>query len=249
MRVFAVAMGLSLVLAAASTSAQTPAPATPRTQPPATTPAPRPQTQTPATPRQPDPPPAGAVQPPPAPAAKPFREGAKFGYVNVQAIASQSAEGRAAAGRIQAFRDQRQKELTDKQNAMKAAQQKLDSGGALLNDSARAQQEAEIGRMTRELQRLAEDADQDMERLQQQLQQEFMVKLQPAITRVGNEKGVDFIFSNESGLVFAAEGLDLTADVIRSLDGGAAAARPAGAAPAATVPAPTPPPAATVPPK
>ena len=63
-----------------------------------------------------------------------------------------------------------------------------------------------------------------------------MTKLQPAIDRVVKEKQVDFIFSNESGIVYAAPDLNLTMDVIRAIDSGAAGtAKPA----AATPPAPT----------
>ena len=218
MRLFAVVPALSLLLAAAPTSAQAPAPA----------PAPRPPAaQTPSTAKQPDPPPAAAVAPAPAPAPIPFREGAKFGWVNVQAVASQSAEGKNAGTRINALRDQRQKELTDKQKAFQAAQQKLETEGPLRNDTARAAMQADIEKQQRELQRLVEDAEQDVERLTNQLQQEFLSKLQPAIQRVAKEKGLDFIFSTEGGLVHAASDLNLTEDVIKAVDSSAGASKPA----------------------
>ena len=230
MRLFAVVPALSALLAAAPTYAQAPAPA-PSPRPPAA--------QTPSTAKQPDPPPAAAVAPPPAPAPIPFREGAKFGWVNVQAVASQSAEGKNAGTRINALRDQRQKELTDKQKAFQAAQQKLETEGALRNDTARAAMQADIEKQQRELQRLVEDAEQDVERLTNQLQQEFLSKLQPAIQRVAKEKGLDFIFSTEGGLVHAAPDLNLTEDVIKAVDSTAGASKPA----ATTKPAPLPGPA------
>ena len=121
MRLFAVVPALSVLLTAAPTYAQAPAPATPRPAPAAgqNAPPPRPPAaQTPSTAKQPDPPPAAALPQPPAPAPVPFREGGKFGWVNVQAVASQSAEGKNAATRINGLRDQRQKELTDKQKAV-----------------------------------------------------------------------------------------------------------------------------------
>jgi len=45
------------------------------------------------------------------------------------------------------------------------------------------------------------------------------------------EKKVDFVFTDQSGIVFAAEDLNLTADVIRALDAAGPAA-PTAAAPA-----------------
>ena len=227
MRLFAVVPALSVLLAAAPTYAQAPAPAAPA-RPPAA--------QTPATAKQPDPPPAAATQPL-TPAPIPFREGAKFGWVNVQAVASNSAEGKNAATRINALREQKQKELSDKQKAFQAAQQKLETEGALRSDAARAAMQTDLERQQKDLQRLIEDAEQDVERLTNQLQQDFLAKLQPAIARVAKERGVDFMFSTEGGLVHAANDLNLTEDVIKAVDSTsiskpAATAKPAGPAPA-----------------
>ena len=228
MRVFAAVPALSVLLAAASSYAQ--APAAPKPVPSTqTAPAPRPQTQTPATPSKPDPAPA-------AQAAVPFRAGAKWGYINVPVLAAQSSDGKAAAAKIKALQEQRQQEISEKNKMLVAAQQKLETEGSLRNEAARAQLQSDVDRQQRELQRFAEDADQDLERLQTQLQQEFYSKLQPAIDRVVKEKQLDFIFTNESGIAYAAPDLNLTADVIRALDttaGAPATAKPAAATPPA----------------
>ncbi len=72
-----------------------------------------------------------------------------------------------------------------------------------------------------------------------------MVKLNPVIDRVAKAKGVDLVFNAaESGLVWAAPGMDLTLEVITSLDGPGAAAKPAAGAPATP---PATPPAAGAP--
>lgn len=243
MRLFAVVPVLSVLLTAAPTYAQAPASAAPRPAAAAAQNAPPPRppaAQTPSTAKQPDPPPAAALPQPPAPAPVPFREGGKFGWVNVQAVASQSAEGKNAATRINGRREQLQKELTDKQKALQALQQKLETGGPLLNETSRAAMQSDLERQQKDLTRQAEDAEQDIERLTQQLQQEFLAKLQPAIQRVAKERNVDFIFSTEGGLVHAAMDLNLTEDVIKAVDA-VAASKPA---PAAVKPAATPPPAA-----
>src|SRR6476469_5918027 len=132
MKVFAVVPAVSLLLTAATSFAQTPAP---RTAAPAgqSAPASRPPAQTPPPARQPDPPPAAAVAPP-APVI-PFRDGAKIGFINVQAIASQSAAGQSAGVKIKQFQEQRARELDAKQKALEAKRARLDAGGAVLNDS------------------------------------------------------------------------------------------------------------------
>jgi Skp family chaperone for outer membrane proteins len=245
MRVFAVVPALSIVLAATVSYAQAPAQGA---KPPAgqTAPAPRPQTQTPPAPQQP--------APAPAPAPVPFQDGFKYAYIRVQQIASESADGKKATAEINALRGKLQKELDEKNKALQDTQKKLETGGSVLSDAARAQLQTEADRQQRDLQRMAEDAEQDVERLTQRLQQDFMVKLNPVIDRVAKEKQVHLIFNaTESGLVWAAAGMDLTSDVIKALDGGSAkpaasapapaqpTAPPAGA-PAAATPAATPPP-------
>ena len=77
---------------------------------------PRPGTQKPAAPRRPRrrrrAAPAAQTPAAPAPAPpKPFPEGAKIAYVNVQAIASNSVEGKAATAKLDEFRKKKAGEL------------------------------------------------------------------------------------------------------------------------------------------
>lgn len=224
MRVFAVVLALSVSLTAAPISAQAPATgAKPAPAAPAPA-APRPQAQTPAPPPQ------------PAPAAVPFQDGFKYAYVDIQRIAEQSREGQEATKRINELREKLQRDLTERQKTMQTTQKRLDSEGTLLSEDARAKLQSDVERQTRDLQRASEDAQQEVERQMGRLQQEFMVKLDPILKTVAQQKKVDMIFNGaDSGLVFAAPGMDLTADVIRAFDGGkpAAAAAPPAAAPAA----------------
>jgi outer membrane protein len=231
MKVFAVVPAVSLLLTAAPILAQT----SPASRPAGQAAPARPQNQTPAAPKQPEAPPAGAITPPPPPVVVPFRTGAKMGYVNIQAIATQSAEGKNAGVLIAQFRDARQKELEAKQKVLESKQARLSAGGNVLSDSARAQLQSEIDRDNKDLQRLAQDADEDLDRMTNQLQQTFVEKMRPVLIKVAKEKGVDFLFTDQSGIAWAADDLNLTADVIRELDQNPPA--PAASAPTAAAPA------------
>ena len=60
------------------------------------------------------------------------------------------------------------------------------------------------------------------------MQNEFVKKLQPIIEQIANEKGLHIVFNAaESGIAWAAPGLDLTADVVKKLDATAKPARDA----------------------
>lgn len=240
MRVLAVVLALGALPAAATLYAQAPAPATQKPTTPA--PASRPQSQTPAAPSQPaprpaqqpaTPPPAGAVAPAPPALPPPFAGGFKIGYVNLQRVAAESADGKKAAIEINNLTEKWQAQINEKQKTMQTAQQTLESQAGVLNDARRQQLQTEIERTQRDLQRLAEDAEQDVQRLTQRLEQEFRVRLSPVIDQIAKEKDVELIFNaGESGLIYAKPGMEMTTDVIKALDA-TAGAKPAAAALAA----------------
>jgi Skp family chaperone for outer membrane proteins len=207
-----------MLLAASETYAQAPAPARPAGQAPAPA-APRPAIPAPA--------PAAAQALPPLPK---FQDGMKYAYIRIDRIAAESGEGKTLNDRVKALNDQKVRELNEKNKALQSVQQKLESGGSVLNDTARAQLQAEVERQQRDIQRFTEDAQQDLQALQQQLQEEFTRKLNPVLEKVAKEKQVHMVFNaTESGLVWADPGMDLTGDIIKALDAAASAAAPAPA--------------------
>jgi outer membrane protein len=198
------------VLAAASGYAQG------TQKPPATPPAQQPPATPPAatTPAQP---PAPALKPP-----APFPEGAKFAFIDIQAVASNSAEGKAATAKLDELRKKKNSELLAKQNALKAMQDKLSSGGSVLNDAARSQLEKDIEKANRDMQFAQQDAQTEVQDLTNQLQGDFQDKLNPVIEQLRVDKGLLMIFSiRDSGVVAAEPGLDLSAEVIKRFDSAA----------------------------
>jgi len=220
MRVLAAALAASMLLAVSESHAQAPAPARPAGQAPA-----------PGAPRPAAPAPTAAPALPPAPTVK-FQDGLKYAYIRIDRIAAESSAGKGLNERVKALNDQKVRELNDKNKALQSVQQKLESGGSVLNDTARAQLQAEVDRQQRDIQRFTEDAQQDLQALQQQLQEEFTRQLNPVLDKVAREKQVHMVFNaTESGLVWADPSMDLTSDVIKALDTTAPA--PAAAKPAA----------------
>jgi Skp family chaperone for outer membrane proteins len=201
-----------MVLAAGETYAQAPAAQAPA---PATQKPPAPAPQAPAAPATQKPAPAPA-----APAAK-FQDGMKYAYVNMQFVAANSNDGKAAAEKLKAFQDQKTRELQDKQKTLQAAQQKLESGGSVLSDAARAQLQTDIERQQRDLQRQTEDAQQDVQNLAQQVEEDFTRKVLPIIEKVAQEKQIHFVFNAaQSGLIWAEPGMNLTSEVIAAMNTG-----------------------------
>jgi Skp family chaperone for outer membrane proteins len=195
---------------------------------------------------------APAAQPPAqaAPALQPpaaFPQGAKIALVNLQTIAQLSVDGKASTAKVQALITKKQTEAAAKAKQLQDNQNKLQQGGTLLNDTARAQLEKDIERQTLEQQRFEQDAQAEVMELQSQLQGEFQEKLFPILNQMVVEKGLQVLFSAaDAGIIAADPGIDLTQEAIKRFDAATAAkaAAPAAAAPTAKPAAPTAKPAA-----
>ena len=214
MKGYAIAGSLAIALSAAAPllaqpaaqqpkPAQTPATAQPKPAQPPATPAPA-QPATPAPPAQ-----------PPAP----FPAGAKIAFFQPEVAFQNSTEGKAALARVQALVQKKQTENADKAKQLQANQQKLQTSGSVMNDAARSQLEKEIERQQKEAERFQQDAQAEINELQQEVQNDFVKKMSPILDQLAAEKGLHLVFNaGQSGISWAAPGLDLTAEVIKKLD-------------------------------
>jgi outer membrane protein len=221
MRGSMIAASLAVVLSAAPAFAQAAGQAKPVQPPPAAT-APPPQTATPPVQTVP----AQKPQPP-----VPFLTGAKVGLVNLQLIAQNSVEGKAASSRVQALIQKKQTEGADKAKQLQANQQKLQTSGGVMSEAARTTLEHEIERQQKEGERFQQDAQAEVNELQQELQGEFQKKLFPLLQEMAKEKGLHALLSaQDAGVIWADPGIDLTSEAIKKLDSATAAKPGAGTA-------------------
>ena len=63
--------------------------------------------------------------------------GTKYAFVNIQRIAAESSAGKTLAGKVQALNQQKVNELNEKNKALQATQQKLESGASVLSADCR----------------------------------------------------------------------------------------------------------------
>ena len=171
--------------------------------------------------------PAAPAQPAAArPAPRPFPADAKVAYVDLNTIATTSKEGQAAGVKIKDLQGKRTAELEAKQKQLQSAQQKLEQGGAVLSESARASQAKEVERLQTDLQRASQDAQKEIQEFTQELQVQFQQKLLPVIEQVAKAKNLHFILSiADAGVVWVDAGLNVTADVVAALDAATPAAK------------------------
>ena len=146
------------------------------------------QTSAPARGRAATPPPA-AAQAQPGPPSAPLPAGAKIAFVNVQYIAANSAEGKAANTKVSALVAKKQAEI--------AAAQKN----------------------PQDAQRIQQDAQNEVQKLQTDLQNEFQKKLLPVLQQMAQDNHLSMLMSaGDAGLIWAEPGLDMTAEALKRLN-------------------------------
>ncbi|HYT69169.1 MAG TPA: OmpH family outer membrane protein [Vicinamibacterales bacterium] len=175
-----------------------------------------------AKPQTPAQPPATAPAQPalkPATPPAPFPQDAKFAFIDINAIAANSVSGKEASKKLAGLNDKKLAEINDKNKQLQALQTKLSTGGPVLSESARAQLEKEIDKMQRDIQFTQQNAQAEMQELQNDLQGEFQKKLLPIIEEVAKEKGLHAVFSiADSGAAYVHAGLNISDEVVKRLD-------------------------------
>jgi outer membrane protein len=137
----------------------------------------------------------------------------------MQRVFFESADGKAAATKMQALEQKKTAEISEKNKALQGLTQKLEKEASVMSASAQADLQKQAERTRLDIERATQDAQQELQELQGQIEQDFNRKVQPLLAQVAEEKGLHFIFNGQgSGIAWADTGLDVTAEVIKKLD-------------------------------
>jgi len=185
-----------------------------QTAPPPTTPPPAGQ--------KPTPPPAPQTAKPPAPAPVPFPADVKIGFVNMQYVVSESKYGKAGTDKLNALRSKREADNQGRIKQLQTLQNELNTQATVMAPAILQQKQQEISRLQAQLQFEQQQLQVDAEALENQLMQDFGEKVLPIVEQIRKEKNLWAIFTSGNGSNVAAltPGLDISADVIKILDGG-----------------------------
>lgn len=127
--------------------------------------------------------------------------------------------GKEATKRLSALNDKKLAEINEKNKQLQALQTKLNTGGAVLSETARGGLEKDIDKLQRDIQFTQQNAQAEMQDLQNELQAEFQKKLLPVIEEVAKEKGLHAVFSvADSGAAYVHPGLNLSEEIVKRLD-------------------------------
>jgi outer membrane protein len=179
-----------------------------------------------------------------------------MGVLNIQVAITSTAEGKQASAELQSQFAPRQAEVENLNKQIDELRNRLRAGASTLSDDEKARLAREGDQLTRTLQRKQQDFQDDSNEAQREVIDRIGRKLIEVLDRYAKENGYAVIIdtsSQNTPVIYAANQIDVTQDIIRLYDQanpvkGAAQPTPRAAAPR---PAPTKPPTAapTKPPK
>lgn len=163
----------------------------------------------------------------------------KVGIINIQSAIVSTKDGQKAANDIQSRFSPRKAELDKKQGEVAQLQDQLNKGRNTLSEEARQQLMREIDQKTKSLNRDTEDARAELDQEEQKIMSELGGRIMAVIDKYAKDNGYSVILdvsSPQTPVLYAANNIDITKDIIELYDRNAPSA--ASAAPGATSPAP-----------
>ena len=176
--------------------------------------------------------PVGAqTTPPPAAATPPvvqklFRADSKVGFVDLQRIFNESAYGKQGIAKIGALQKTLSDGLSIRSKEMQALSDKIKAQQSIVAPAVWLEWNGDLQRMQREAQFAEQEAQVQVEQLQQRVLANFEAMVRPVIESVRTEKNLWAIFAlqpaQDSGgaltLIAADPAIDLSAEVVALLN-------------------------------
>ena len=177
---------------------------------------------------------AAQTVPPPAPATpaaapmvqKLFRADSKVGFVDLQRIFNESAYGKQGIAKIGALQKTLADGLSARSRDMQALSEKIKTQQTVVAPAVWLEWNTDLQRMQREAQFAEQEANMQVEQLQQRLLANFEVLVRPVIESVRAEKNLWAIFGVQPvqdgagtlSLIAADPAIDLSAEVVALLN-------------------------------
>jgi outer membrane protein len=140
-------------------------------------------------------------------------------YVDVQKVLVRSVAGVAAREQLEREKATMQKDVDNRRSEVEKLREELEKKGLVLSADAKREKEETYQRKVRDLRRLAEDLEKELQRKEQKLTQGILQELTALIERVGKERSFLLILERRSaGVIYGDADADITEDIIRVYD-------------------------------
>jgi outer membrane protein len=145
----------------------------------------------------------------------------KVGVINIQAAIASTAEGKQAAAELQSRFAPRTTELENIRKEIEDLQTRLRTGQTTLSDAEKARLSRRGDQLTRTFQRKQQDFQDDTNEAQQDVVGQIGRKLIGVMDKYSKDHGYSIILdtsSQQTPVLYAANQVDITQDIIRLYD-------------------------------
>ena len=141
---------------------------------------------------------------------------ARVAVVDVQKVLTQSAAGKAAYEKLKKMQDDRLAKAKTMDEELRKLDQEIASKRLSLSEDKLTEMRKQLDDKKISMQRFAQDADREIGEARDRELAALQTKIEPVIDALGKEMGLALIFNKfESGLVYAADAVDITDTVIQ----------------------------------
>ena len=145
--------------------------------------------------------------------------GTRIGYVDVQRVIVRSVAGVAAREQIEKDKVAMQKDVDNRKIEVDKLREEMEKKGLVLSAESRREKEETLQRKVRDLRRLAEDLEKELQKKEQAATQKILQELTGIIEKMGKERGFLLIVERRSGgVIYGDPEGDVTDEVIKLYD-------------------------------
>ena len=127
------------------------------------------------------------------------QKSSKFGHVNASEILNLMPERKTALAKLDTSTKELDKQLQEMMNEYRSKEEKYRSESSKLSDLIKADKEAEIQGLATRIQAFQQQAEESIQKRQQELMEPVLVKARKAIEQVAKENGYTYIFDTSTG--------------------------------------------------
>jgi outer membrane protein len=162
----------------------------------------------------------------------------KIGFVDLQRALLETEEGRRIKSQLEKEMQTKQKEVNERRDKFQAKVEDLKKKRSLLPEDTRLKIETELQEEGMKLQETFMRLQQDLQQKEGEATKKIFERMQVIIMEIAKTEDMTFVFDRaQAGMIFAEPAFDLTNQLIRRYNAGAAKAPAAGGKPAPGKPA------------
>jgi len=148
-------------------------------------------------------------------AAEDHTGGLRIAYVDLQKALQSVDAGKNAKVNLEKDVAAKRTELERAQAALQQEAEQFEKKAAIMNDSAKAQKQAELQKKFADFQKSASESQMNLQKRERELTKPLIDELRVIIEAIGKEKNYQLILEkNEGAVLYAQSGSDLTQQVV-----------------------------------